>query len=90
MFLPSPHDRSECHCYTENNTGWYLFLVFILFWMLEQNMEEGEVRGGVVKFFPVFRSFLVAQLVKNLLQFRKPQLDSWVGKFPGEGIDYPF
>ena len=67
-----------------------LLLAFILFWMLEQNMEEGEVRGGVVKFFPVFRSFLEAQLAKNLLQFRKPQLDSWVRKFPGEGIEYPF
>ena len=53
-------------------------------------MEKGEVRGGVVKFFPVFRSFLEAQLAKNLLQFRKPQLDSWVRKFPGEGIEYPF
>ena len=89
MFLPSPHDCSECHCYTENNTGWYLLLAFILSWMLEQNLEGGEVRGMVVKFFPVFRSFLEAQLVKNLLQYRKPWLDSWVRKSPGEGIDYP-
>ena len=89
MFLPSPHDGSQCHCYTENNTGWHLLLAFILSWMLEQNLEGGEVRGTVVKFFPVFRSFLEAQLVKNLLQYRKPWLDSWVRKSPGEGIDYP-
>ena len=32
---------------------------------------------------------LVAQLVKNLLQCRRPGFDPWVGKIPGEGKGYP-
>ena len=32
---------------------------------------------------------LVAQLVKNLLATQETWFDSWVGKFPGERIDYP-
>ena len=35
------------------------------------------------------RASLVAQLVKNRLQCRRPQFDSWVGKIPGEGIGCP-
>ena len=30
----------------------------------------------------VTKGFLVAQLVKNRLQCRRPWFDSWVGKFP--------
>ena len=36
-----------------------------------------------------FLASLIAQLVKNPLQRRRPWLDSWVGKSAGEGIGYP-
>ena len=38
----------------------------------KENFKTSSIREG----------FLVAQLVKNLLQCRRPQFDSWVRKFP--------
>ena len=37
----------------------------------------------------IFRSFLIAQLVKSLLQCRRPRFISHVSKSTGEGIGYP-
>lgn len=39
---------------TQKITGWYLPWAFILLWMSEQTLEEGEVRGEVATFFPIF------------------------------------
>ena len=35
-----------------------------------------------------YRTPPVAQLVKNQPAIRRPQFDSWVRNFPGEGIGY--
>ena len=34
----------------------------------------------------LFRTFLIAQLVMNHLQYRRPWFDSWVRKLRWEGI----
>ena len=48
---------------TQTITGWYLPWAFILLWISGQNLEEGEVGGGVAMFFPIFNLTLGHQPV---------------------------
>ena len=59
--------------------GTGFFIVFLLCFLLNESLHLRIIIYSPIK---MTRASLVAQMLKNLLQCRRPRFDPWVGKIP--------
>ena len=79
--------------WTELNEGCASYL-YIFAWFIPLNLIWQDPKILLVLVFPLSVlfsefSFLNRSVGRTCLQYRRPWLDSWVRKIPGEGIGYP-